>query len=60
MKAWTRKIIVEWVFERLSLLSTEIITKSFKTCADNLPVDGSQDSSIQCFKKDQPREAGAT
>ena len=54
------KSIVQWVLEDLSLLSTEIIMKSFKTCAHNLPVDGSQDSFIHCFKKDQPCEAGAT
>ena len=60
MKALTRRTIVQWVLEALSLLSTEIIMKSVKICAHNLPVDGSQDSSIHCFKKDQPCEAGAT
>ena len=33
--------------------------KSFKTCALNLPVDGSEDHFIHCFKEGQPCEAGA-
>ena len=37
-----------------------MISKFFKTCALNLPVDGSQDSCIHCFKRDQPCAAGAT
>ena len=35
------------------------IVKSFKTCALNLPVDGSQDHFIHCFKEEQPCETGA-
>ena len=33
--------------------------KSFKTCPLNLPVDGSEDHLIHCFKEEQPCEAGA-
>jgi len=39
-------------------LPTEANTKSFKSYALNLGVDGSQDSEIHCFKKGQPCEAG--
>ena len=39
-------------------LPTEVITKSFKSCALNLAVVGSQDSEIHYFKKGQPCEAG--
>ena len=40
-------------------LPTEVITKSFKSLASNLAVDGSQDSEIHCFMKGPPCEAGA-
>ena len=40
-------------------LPTEAITKSFKSFALNLAVDGSQDSEIHCFKKGSPCEVGA-
>ena len=40
-------------------LPTEAITKSFKSFALNLAVDGSQDSEIHCFKKGHPCEVGA-
>ena len=60
MKPPTRRTIVQWVLEAWSLLSTEIIKKSFKTCALNLPVDGSQDSDIHCFKEGQLCAAGLT
>ena len=33
--------------------------KSFKTCVLNLPVDGSEDHFIYCFKEEQPCETGA-
>ena len=42
-----------------SRLSTDVIAKSFKSCALNLAIDGSEDSEIHCFKKGQPCEAGA-
>ena len=36
-----------------------MIVKSFKSCALNLAVDGSEDSNIHCFKKGQPCEGGS-
>ena len=59
MRPPPRKTIVEWVLTAWARLPTEVITKSFKSCALNLVVDGSQDSEIHCFKKGQPCKAGA-
>lgn len=59
MRPPPKKIIVEWVFTAWAELPTGVITKSFKSCALNLAVDGSQDSEIHCFKRGQPCEAGA-
>ena len=50
---------VEWVLTAWSRLSANEIAKSFKSCALNLAVDGSEDSVIHCFKKGQPCEAGS-
>ena len=51
-------MIVEWVLEAWSQLAQDIVVKSFKVCALNLAVDGSEDSMIHCFKKGQPCELG--
>lgn len=59
MRPPPRKTIVEWVLTAWARLPTEANTKSFKSCALNLGVDGSQDSDIHCSKKGQPWEAGA-
>ena len=59
MRPPPRKTVVEWVLTTWAWLPTELITKSFKSCAFNLAVDGSQDSEIHCFKKGQPCEVGA-
>ena len=42
-----------------SQLSTDVIDKSFKSCALNITVDGSKDSEILCFEKGQLHEAGS-
>lgn len=52
-------LIVEWVLTAQSWFSTDVIGKSFKSCALNLIFDGSENSKIHCFKKGQPCEAGA-
>lgn len=59
MRPPSRKMIVEWVLNAWSHLSTDLIVKSFKACALNLNVDGSEDSAIHCFKERQPCQAGA-
>ena len=58
MRPPSRKMIVEWVLEAWSQLAQDIVVKSFKVCALNLAVDGSEDSMIHCFKKGQPCESG--
>ena len=50
---------MEWVLTAWSRLSTDVIDKSFKSCALNIIVDGSKDSEILCFEKGQLREAGS-
>ena len=54
-----RKTIVEWVLTAWSWLSADVISKSFKSSALNLAVDGTEDSVIHCFKKGQPCKAGS-
>lgn len=39
-------------------LGENIIKRLFKVCLLNLNINGSEDSSIQCFKQDQPCAAG--
>ena len=46
-----RRKIVEWVIEAWGKLSEELIIHSFKTCALNLAIDGSEDDQIHCFKE---------
>ena len=50
---------MEWVLTAWSRLSADVISKSFKSCALNLAVDGTEDSMIHCFEKGQPCEAGS-
>ena len=52
-------MIVEWVLTAWSWLSTDVIAKSFMSCALNLAVDGFEDPEIHCLKKSQPCEVGA-
>ena len=59
MRLPSRKTIVEWVLTAWSRLSADVIPKSFKSCALNLAVDGTEDSMIHCFKKGQPCKAGS-
>lgn len=59
LKAPSRRKMVEWVLKSWSTLSPELIKNSFKTCGLNLPVDGSEDHLIHCFKEDTPCASGA-
>ena len=58
LKPPPRKLIVEWITNAWDKLSDDIIKRSFKACALNLNVDGSENSCIHCFKPDQPCAAG--
>ena len=39
-------------------LTEEMIRNSFQSCAVSLPLDGSEDEKISCFKPGRPCEAG--
>ena len=54
LKAPPRKRIVQWILESWASLSVEVIKQSFKSCALNINVDGSEDDVIHCFKESQP------
>lgn len=58
MKAPSRSLLCEWVKSSWEAISSETIKKSFRTCAITLPLDGSQDEEIHCFKSGQPCAAG--
>ena len=58
LKAPPRRRVVEWILESWSSLAVDIIKRSFKSCALNIKVDGSEDDDIHCFKESQPCAAG--
>ena len=58
LKSPERRIIVQWILKACNELSTEMSAKSFKSCALNIPIDGSEDSKIPCFKDGQPCQSG--
>ena len=58
MKASPRNRIVEWILESWKSIPTESIKRSFKSCALNINVDGSEDDVIHCYKESQPCEPG--
>ena len=47
------RIIAAW-----ESVPNEVIKKSFEVCAIYLPIDGTEDAKIQCFKKDGPLKDG--
>ena len=59
MKAPPSRKIVEWILDSWSNLSKELIRKSFKSCALNLSIDGSEDELIHCFKENTASSSGA-
>ena len=59
MKAPPSRIIVQWILDAWGNLSKELIMKSFKCCALNLPLDGSKDALIHCFKENPACSSGA-
>ena len=42
LEAALRRPILQWIFDSLAELPGDVIKKSFKSCAFNLPVDGSE------------------
>ena len=59
IKAPPRKIIVQWILDSWGNLSKELIMKSFKCCALNLSLDGSEDTLTHCFKENSACSSGA-
>ena len=58
LKSPPRHVIVKWILKAWEDLTPELISKSFKACALNILVDGSEDDNILCFKAGQPCEKG--
>ena len=58
LKAPPRRKIIEWILEAWKNVRTDVIKSSCKSCALNIAIDGSENESIHCFKKNQPCSAG--
>ena len=58
LKTSPRRAILQWILDARAELPTDVIKNSFRSCALNLPVDGSNDDFIHCFKESQPCSAG--
>ena len=58
LKSPPRHVIVKWILKAWEKLTPELISKSFKACALNILIDGSEDDTIHCFKAGQPCEKG--
>lgn len=58
LRAPPRRAILQWVLDAWAELPTEVIKRSFTSCALNFPVDGSNDDTIHCFKEGQPCSKG--
>ena len=54
LRALPRRAILQWILYAWAELPTEVIKRSFTSCALNLPADGSNDDIIYCFKEGQP------
>ena len=58
LKAPPRRRIIKWILDPWSALLSEMIKNFFMHCSLNLPVDGSLDNRIHCFKEKQPWPKG--
>ena len=58
LKAPPRRKIIEWILEAWENVRIDVIKLSFKSCALNIAIDGSEDELIHCFKENQPCSAG--
>ena len=56
MKAPSRSVICDWVKNSWDSIPSDTVKNSFKSCAITTALDGSEDSSIHCFKEGQPVE----
>ena len=58
LKSPPRRFIVKWILKAWEELAPELVSKSFKRCALNISVDGSEDDATDCFKTGQSCEKG--
>ena len=58
LKAPPRSKIIEWILQAWKNVRIDVIKSSFKSCALNIAIDGSEDELIHCFKENQPCSAG--
>ena len=50
---------MQWILNSWKALDNKVIASSFQSCGLCLPIDGSEDHKIHCFKNRQPCSAGA-
>ena len=58
LRASPRKTVINWILQSLADISTDLIKKSFPCCGLNLPVDGSNEDKIICFRDGEPCAKG--
>ena len=58
LRAPPRKTVIDWILQLWADISTDLIKKSFSCCGLNLPVDGSDDDKIICFRDGEPCAKG--
>ena len=58
LQASSQRKIIEWILEAWKNVRIDVIKSSFKSCALNIAIDGSEDELIHCFKENQPCSAG--
>ena len=54
LKAPPTRTNLKWIIDLWEELPTDLLTKSFKSCALSLPTDSSADDTIHCFKEGEP------
>ena len=58
LRAPPRKTVIHWILQSWADISADLIKKSFPCCGLNLPVDGSDDDKIICFRDGEPCTKG--
>ena len=58
LRAPPRKTVIHCILQSWADISTDLIEKSFPCCGLNLPVDGSDDNKIICFRDGEPCAKG--
>lgn len=58
MRAPSMEVYLQWVVDAWEQLPKELIVKSFKGCGLTTALDGSEDTTIHCFKPDGPIPTG--